>query len=219
MTILYSFLGSSYINLSETTKEIRASKDFRKSIYVNLTNRCPCSCTFCLRNTKEMNENNTLWLDREPSVSEITTEFEKYDLNEFNEVIFCGFGEPLERANDLIEVAKYIKKMHPSMPTRINSNGLANLIHQKNIPELLNGLIDTISISLNASNKEEFFRLTRSKFGIKSYDAMLQFAVDCKNYIPNVVLTVVDCIGEKEIKDCQAVCENLGLTLRIRPFE
>lgn len=217
MVILYTYNNGDYINLKDvdiTKKELN-----KENIYVNLTNKCSCSCTFCLRNTKEMAESNSLWLDTEPTVEEIIGEFEKYDLTQFNEVIFCGFGEPLTRLDDLLEVAKYLKNRNSNTPIRINTNGLANLTHKKEVAPLLKGLINTVSISLNASNAEEYFRLTRNKFGIESYDAMLKFAVSCKEYVPNVVMTVVDCIGQEEIEACQVVCDTIGIPLRVRSFE
>ena len=88
-----------------------------------------------------------------------------------------------------------------------------------NIAPLLKGLIDTVSISLNAPTAKEFYEITKSKFGIESYDAMKKFAVSCKAYIPNVVFTVVDCIGEEDIKASQRVCDDLGIKLRVRAFE
>ena len=132
---------------------------------------------------------------------------------------FLGFGEPLTRLDDLLEVAKYLKDRSSSTPIRINTNGLADLVHKKEISPLFKDLINTISISLNASNAEEYFRLTRNQFGIESYDEMLKFAVSCKEYVPNVVMTVVDCIGQEEIDACQAVCDTIGVPLRVRPFE
>lgn len=217
MVILYIYNNGNYINLKDVDM---AGKEFaHKNVYVNLTNSCPCSCTFCLRNTKEMAKSNSLWLDREPTVEEIIGEFEKYDLSQFNEIIFCGFGEPLTRLDDLLLVAKYLKNRSSDTLIRVNTNGLADLVHKKEISPLLKGLIDTVSISLNASNAEEYFRLTRNKFGIESYDAMLKFSVSCKEYVPNVVMTVVDCIGQEEIDACQAVCDRIGVPLRVRPFE
>lgn len=217
MVILYTYNNGDYINLKDV--DITKKGLNKENIYVNLTNKCSCSCTFCLRNTKEMAESNSLWLHIEPTVYEVIGEFEKYDLNQFNEVIFCGFGEPLTRLNDLLEVAKYLKNRNSNTPIRINTNGLSNLTHKKEIAPLLKGLIDTVSISLNASNAEEYLRLTRNKFGIESYDAMLKFAVSCKEYVPNVVMTVVDCIGQEEIEACQAVCDTIGIPLRVRSFE
>lgn len=217
MVILYIYNNGNYMNLKDV--DIYGKEFVHKNIYVNLTNNCPCSCTFCLRNTKEMAESNSLWLHREPTVEEVIGEFEKYDLNQFNEIIFCGFGEPLTRLNDLLQVAKYLKDRRNNLPIRVNTNGLADLVHKKEIAPFLKDLIDTVSISLNASNAEEYFRLTRNKFGIESYDDMLKFAVSCKEYIPNVVMTVVDCIGQEEIDACQAVCDTIGVPLRVRPFE
>lgn len=217
MVILYVYNNGDYINLENI--DIAKREVDHKNVYVNLTNKCPCACTFCLRNTKEMAESNSLWLDREPTVEEIIEKFEKYNLTQFNEIIFCGFGEPLTRLGDLLEVAKYLKGRNSNSSIRINTNGLADLIHEKETAPLLKGLIDTVSISLNASNAEEYLRLTRSKFGIKSYDAMLKFAVSCKEYVPNVVMTVVDCIGQEEIDACQAVCDAIRVPLRVRAFE
>lgn len=217
MVILYTYNNGVYINLKDL--DITKKESSHKNIYVNLTNNCPCSCTFCLRNTKEMAKSNSLWLDTEPTVEEIIGEFEKYDIIQFNEIIFCGFGEPLARLNDVLEVAKYLRNRSSSTPIRINTNGLADLIHKKETAPLLKNLINTVSISLNASNAEEYFRLTRNIFGIKSYDAMLKFTANCKKYVPNVFMTVVDCIGKEEIDACQAVCDAIEVPLRVRPFE
>ena len=125
----------------------------------------------------------------------------------------------MERVYDIVEIASYIKRKYKDMHIRINTNGLANLVHEKDITPLLKDCIDTVSISLNASNAEEYYKITRNKFGIKSYDEMLKFAVECKKYVPNVVMTVVDCIGEEEIEACRKVCNKIGLPLRVRPFE
>jgi len=217
MVILYTYNNGVYINLKDV--DITKKELSRKNIYVNLTNNCPCSCTFCLRNTKEMAESNSLWLDIEPTAKEVIEEFEKYDLTQFNEIIFCGFGEPLTRLNDLLEVAKYLKNRSSNNLIRINTNGLADLVNKKETATLFKDLINTVSISLNASNAQEYLRLTRSKFGIESYDAMLKFTISCKRYVPNVVMTVVDCIGQEEIDACQVVCDTIGVPLRVRTFE
>lgn len=219
MVILYTSDHGKFINLKNITLEEMDAKNIKKNVYVNLTNKCPCACTFCLRKTKEMTESNNLWLKREPTVEEVIAEFESIDLPAFDEVIFCGFGEPSERIDDIIEIAKYIKKICPEMPTRINTNGLSDLVNKKPTAPLLKGLIDTVSISLNAPNAEEFLEITQNIFGIESYEAMKKFALECKKYVPNVVFTVVDCIGEEEIKKSQAVCDELGIKLRVRPFE
>ena len=93
------------------TKGMTILYKVHNNLYVNLTNRCTCSCTFCLRNEKEtVGESSTLWLEHEPSVEEVKKEFEKFNMDEYNEVVFCGFGEPTERIDDLIEIAKFVKE-------------------------------------------------------------------------------------------------------------
>lgn len=219
MVILYTSDKGNFISLKNITIDEIESRGIKRNIYINLTNRCPCACTFCLRTTKKLAETNSLWLEREPTVEEVIAEFKGININLYDEIIFCGFGEPTERLDAIIEISKYIKKENPNMPIRINTNGLADLINKKEVAPLLRDLIDTVSISLNAPTAEEFYEITKNKFGIESYQAMKKFAVSCKPYIPNVIFTVVDCIGEDNIKASQKVCDDLGINLRVRPFE
>ena len=190
------------------------------NLYVNLTNKCPCACTFCLRQTRdEMNHSGSLWLEREPDVEEVKAEFDKFDMQKYKEVVFCGFGEPTERLEDLLEIAAFVKDKF-NKPIRINTNGLSDLIWQKDTAPMYKGLVDTVSISLNTPNKERYYELTRSKFGIDSYDAMLNFAGNVSKYVPHVVLsTVATTLTEEEEKQCAQICERLGVTYRIRPWE
>lgn len=191
-----------------------------KGLYINMTNRCPCNCTFCLRHNAEgVYGSDSLWLDREPTVEEVCDSVDTWDLTQFEEVVFCGYGEPTERLEDLLLVAKYIKDKQ-DIKIRINTNGLADLIWQKQTASQLKGLIDTVSISLNTPNKEDYLKVVRPKFGVGSYDAMLNFAKDCTAYVPNVVMTVVDVVTSKEEQEqCRRICENIGARLRVRPFE
>ncbi|WP_027090751.1 TatD family nuclease-associated radical SAM protein [Thomasclavelia saccharogumia] len=213
MVILYTLYNNSYIDIKEL--------DDLKGVtcYVNSTNRCSCACTFCLRNTKEMLASNSLWLEQEPTVEMIIDEFKKYDLNDFKEVVFCGFGEPLMRHDDLMKVAKYLKETRKDLQIRINTNGLSSIVLKRDITPDFKGLIDTVSISLNAPSKEEYYQLTRSKYGIDSFDYMLDFTLKTKQYVENVVLTVVDIIGDEKIAKCQKIADDLGVSLRVRPFE
>lgn len=211
--ILYTLHGNGYQDISE----LDSLEDV--TVYVNLTNRCPCACTFCLRQTKEMEEGHSLWLKEEPTVEDVIKEFQKYDLDDFHEVVFCGFGEPLERVEDVIQIAGILKHFRRDLPIRVNTNGLACLIHQRDVTPEFKGRIDTVSISLNAPDAKEYDALTRSRFGIESFQAMLDFTASCLEYVPFVVMSVVDIIGEEKIKKCQAICDDLGVTLRVRPFE
>lgn len=190
------------------------------NLYVNLTNKCPCACTFCLRQTRDrMDESGPLWLERTPTYEEVTAEFAKFDLSKYKEIVFCGFGEPTEALDVMLKVARFVKDNYQK-PTRINTNGLGNLVNGKNIAPLLEGLIDTVSISLNTPNAEKYHELVRSKFGDCSFDAMLEFARESRKYVPHVVMTTVDTtITKEEEEQCRAICKELGVTYRIRPWE
>lgn len=190
------------------------------NLYVNLTNRCPYACTFCLRqNMDRVGESDSLWLEHEPSAREVIDEFGKWDMSKFDEVVFCGFGEPTEAFEVLKEVAAYIKKTY-NKPIRINTNGSGSLINGRDIAPELKGLVDTVSISLNNPDAKRYNELVRSKFGEKSFDAMIEFAKECKKYVPNVVMSTVDTtISHEEEAECQKICDSIGATYRIRPWE
>lgn len=192
----------------------------KNGIYINMTNRCPCACTFCLRhNADGVYGSDSLWLEREPTVEEVCKSIDAWDLGRYSEVVFCGYGEPTERLDDLLKVAAYIKAKR-DIKIRINTNGLADLIWNERTAPKLKGLIDTVSISLNATNKEDYLKTVRPKFGIESYDAMLHFTEECVNYVPNVVMTVVDVVTSPEEQErCRQICRAIGATLRIRPYE
>lgn len=196
------------------------SYEVYENLYVNMTNKCPCACTFCLRQTRdEMNHSGSLWLEREPSVEEVKAEFARFDRKKYKELVFCGFGEPTERLEDMLEVAAYAKEQF-AIPVRVNTNGLADLIWKKDTAPMFAGLVDTISISLNTPNRERYYELTRSKFGIESFDAMLRFAGNVSKYVPHVVLSTVETtLTKEEEEQCRAICEKLGVAYRIRPFE
>ena len=190
------------------------------NLYVNHTNKCPCACTFCLRQTRDhMEDSGVLWLEKEPTVDEVIADFANFNMDDYDEVVFCGFGEPTERIDVLLEVAAYVKKTY-NKPTRINTNGLGNLVNGRDITPELKGLIDTVSISLNTPNKERYYELTRSKFGIGSFDAMIDFAKEAVKYVSHVVMTTVaTTITKEEEAECQRICDNIGVKYRIRPFE
>ena len=202
------------------TKGMTILYKVHNNLYVNLTSRCTCSCTFCLRNEKEtVGESSTLWLEHEPSVEEVKKEFEKFNMDEYNEVVFCGFGEPTERIDDLIEIAKFVKeKYHKKI--RINTNGQGSLSNGKDIAPMMKGVIDIVSVSLNTPNEKRYNEIVRSRFGDQAYQAMLSFVKEVKKYVPEVVLsTVSTTITKEEEEECRKICEDLGVTYRIRPFE
>ena len=189
-------------------------------LYVNLTNRCPCACTFCLRQTMDsMGGSDPLWLDHPASFEEVLEEMEKWDFEKYREVVFCGFGEPTEALEVLKKTAAVIKERY-EIPIRINTNGLGNLVNGRNIVPELAGLIDTASISLNTPDPDRYFELVRPKFGKDSFDAMLDFAAECVKLLPHVVLTTVDTTLTKEEEEkCFEICRRIGADYRIRAWE
>lgn len=212
--ILYTLHNNGYIDFAEKVKMFPHEKF---NMYVNLTNRCNCNCTFCLRHLKE---DHSLWLkEGEPSVAAVEKALLAAPMDHVAEIVICGFGEPTMRLDDLIAVLRFIRAKFPAIKTRLNTNGLSDLEYHKKTAPLFKGLLDTISVSLNESTAQKYLDVTRSRFGIKSYQAMLEFARDCKAYVPNVVVTVVDIIGAEEIAACRRVCEQYGLKLRVRTYE
>lgn len=192
----------------------------KNGIYVNMTNRCPCACTFCLRaNGEGVYGSDSLWLEREPSVEEVCRSLDEWELNQYEEVVFCGYGEPTERLPELLEVAKYIKENY-NIRTRINTNGLADLIWGEPMASRLSGVIDAVSISLNTDDPQEYLDIVRPKFGAESYEAMKRFTADCAKYVPEVMMTVVDKVTSPEQQArCRKIAEELGAALRVRPYE
>ena len=194
--------------------------EVHNGLYVNLTNRCPSNCTFCLRREKNSSSlYGDLWLKREPSVEEVIAEFKKRDLSKYTEIVFCGFGEPTERLYDIFKICDYLRTV-TDLPIRINTNGMADLINKKDTAPDFEGRIDVVSISLNTPDKHKFYELTKCKFGEDSFDAMLDFAKAVKPYVKEVILSTVETtITKDEERECAKIAESLGVTYRIRPFE
>ena len=187
------------------------------NLYVNVTNLCPCDCVFCIRGHMDgVGTAESLWLDNEPTIEELIEAFDKWmnqDNEPVSEIVFCGFGEPLERADIVCELAEYIKSKC-SCPLRLNTNGLVKLINSDfDINRL--SVFDLISVSLNADTKEEYLRVTRPRFGIESFDAMLSFAKDAFNYT-KVQFTIVDTLDKERQKKCQSIADKMGIPLIIR---
>lgn len=190
-------------------------------LYVNLTNRCPCACTFCIRqNGDGVYGSGSLWLEREPTADEVCDSIEA-NLGNCRELVFCGYGEPTERLDTLLEVSGRFRKSHPAIPIRVNTNGLSDLIAGEPTAHRFKGLVDTVSISMNAPTAEEYVALCRPKFGAAAYSALLKFAEEVKGFVKDVVLTVVGTEGltsEKEAA-CRRVAAEHGIPLRVRRFE
>ena len=193
--------------------------DVGGKLYINLTNKCPCNCTFCIRHNGDgAYGSDSLWLEHEPSLDEVKAAFAKVDMSKYKEVVFCGYGEPMERVNEVIAVGEFVKANYGDVTVRLNTNGLGDKIHGVPTAKLLQGAVDIVSISLNSYCKEKYNEVTRPKWD-DAFDAMLSFAADCKSYLPQVVFTVVDVIPPEDISRAKALAMSIGIPLRVRECE
>jgi len=198
--------------------------EYEGALYVNLTNKCNCNCEFCLRHGKAQGSiytEDSLWLEREPTRQEALDSFLGRDVCSYREIVFCGYGEPTYRLDDLLWLVDELKARFGDAlpPVRINTNGHANLIHGRNVCPELAGRIRTLSISLNATNAADYVALCHPRQGEAAYQAMLDFARDAKAYVPHVVMTIVDKDKTREEIDlCHKIAAELGVELRVRSF-
>ena len=197
-------------------KNITITYTVGDSLYVNTTNRCSNSCDFCVRSHGEALYGD-LWLDHEPTKEEILADIERREPEKFPELVFCGYGEPTERQDDIVWVMRELKKKHPNLKIRINTNGQADLINGRDTTPELEGLVDTLSISLNCANAESYQKVCHSEFGEKAFDTLIDYARRAKKYVPKVVFSVVrGSIPDSDIDICQRIADDAGVTLRVR---
>ncbi len=180
-------------------------------LYLNITNRCSNRCAFCIRD-RQAGIGHDLWLDYEPSAAEIIAAIG--DAEGYQEIVFCGYGEPLIRLPEVIEVAAHLKRLGKKV--RINTNGQADLIWGRSVAAELAGVIDSVSISLNAENAAEYQKICDSDYGEDAFAAVLKFAASCVPLIPEVILSVVDVIPEEAIAHCRMLAEGAGAKFRVR---
>ncbi len=198
--------------------------EYEGALYVNLTNKCNCNCDFCLRHGKAQGSiytQDSLWLEREPTRQEAMDSFLSRDIPSYREIVFCGYGEPTYRLDDILWLVDQLKEHFGDQlpPVRINTNGHANLINGRDVCPELKGRIDTLSISLNANNAADYVALCHPIQGEAAYQAMLDFAKEAKAYVPHVVLTVVDKGTDPAvIEESRRIAQSLGVKLRVRAY-
>lgn len=196
--------------------------EYEGALYVNLTNRCDCACVFCLRHNGHKGSiyADDLWLDHEPSFQEALDSLMSRDLASYREIVFCGFGEPSYRIDDVCALVDAMKEKVPQLPpVRINTNGHGSLIHGRDVAPQLKGRIDVVSISLNGSTPEEYTAVTRPQSGVAGWQAMLDFTREAAKYVPKVVMTIVNKDKtEEEIQHCRELAQSLGAQLRVREY-
>lgn len=190
--------------------------------YINMTNACTNACVFCLRNQKDDVQGAKLWLDKDnitakAVIEQIEENKEKVSKND--EIVFCGYGEPLIKINEVLEVSKYLKENFPNIKIRINTNGHANAIHKRNVAPELALYIDSISVSLNAENEENYNKLSNPKID-NAYEEVKRFIRACVEEKIKTIATVVSNIPNYplDVERCEVVAKSLGAKFRARDF-
>lgn len=187
-----------------------------KSAYINLTNACSNSCDFCIRNYKDGMADYNLWITKEPSVSEIKDLLG--DVTRYEEVVFCGYGEPTYRLDELVEIGRWVKSFN--VPVRLNTNGHALEICGDDAVERLVGAVDVISVSLNEATSEAYDKICHPIFD-NAYVTMLEFTKRCVNTgaFKSVRMSVMDLIGAENVEKCKEIAKSVGAELFVRTME
>jgi TatD DNase family protein len=185
----------------------------RDSLYLNITNRCTNRCSFCIKFHGDYVKGHNLRLPDEPTEEELIRAVG--DPLRFSEVVFCGYGEPLLRLETVKKVAGWIKEKGGRV--RINTNGHGNLIHGRNILPELSGIVDSVSVSLDAHNEEVYNRICAPAFG-NAFSEVVSFIRAAKDSLPHVQATVVEIEGV-DIEKCRKITDDLGVTLRVRKLD
>lgn len=204
-------------------KSMTLSYEVGENLYLNITNQCSCNCTFCIRkNDDGAYGSDPLWLEHEPSLEEFQKDLNQRDFSKYQEIVFCGYGEPTMRLDFICELAQWIKSLHPDMPLRLNSNGLADIYSPSQngkAGQLVSNCFDKVSVSLNGGDSETYLRVTRPKNSPdNAYRTMLEFALTCKANGLDVSFTVVDVISPDEIQLAQQVADDLKIPLHVRNY-
>lgn len=191
--------------------------DYFGGLYINLTNRCPCRCEFCIKNfANGLGTADSLLLDREPTVEEVKQELRNWDVESYDEIIFCGYGEPTQRLDDLLILAAWLKENY-GKPIRINTIGLADLIWKRQTAPDLEGIIDAVSVSMNEADAKKYTALCHPVYGEQAYEAMLAYIEDVKRFVPFVAVSVVShSISRESLEACREKARQLGVAFKVR---
>ena len=200
---------------------------FKNALYINLTNRCPNACVFCIKTTFAMrfHQYNLNLCGQEPSAAQVLAELYKgIQEQPVEEVVFCGYGEPTMRLPVLLEIAQTLKDKIKSgqlkpFAIRLNTIGLGNIVHGRDIAGDLAKVLDKINISINSPYKEEWAALVRPKqeYAKDGYESVLDFIRLCAQKMDNVIVSIVD-KQNVDVKKTKELAESLGAKLYIREF-
>lgn len=199
--------------IGQVDQSTRIAYVIRNSLYLNITNRCTNRCTFCAKFKDFTVKGHQLCLEQEPTTAEVIAAIG--DPSSYDEVVFCGYGESLIRLDLVKEVAGWLKQS--DLTVRVNTDGQANLVHKRNILPELEGLVDAISVSLNAPDAQTYQSICQSAYGEAGYTALKEFLVEAKKWIPSVTATAVTLPGI-DIGACREVAKQLGVEFRERVY-
>ncbi|MGD9130161.1 MAG: TatD family nuclease-associated radical SAM protein [Candidatus Bathyarchaeota archaeon] len=188
------------------------------NLYLNVTNRCPNNCYFCFRRYKKGIQEFNLKLEKEPTAETVIEELQKIiNRKNWSEIVFCGFGEPLERLNLILEVTRWIKKHH-WRTVRVDTNGQGYLLNKGRdvARELKEAGVDKVSVSLNAHNKETYNEVCKPAFE-DAYESVLEFIKKAKEADLETEATAVT-IPEVEITKVKELAEKLGVKFSVREY-
>lgn len=191
--------------------------NIKNSLYLNITNHCTNRCDFCIRD-HGTGLYASLKLEREPALDEILGDVLSQNLHKYKEIVFCGYGEPTCRLYDLLAICKKLREVTDT-PIRLNTNGHASLISGDDTAPMFKGLIDVVSISMNAADPDTYYQLCHPKFGEDTYVGVLKFAREISKYVPKVVLTAVEStIQPDDVDRCRRIAADLGAEFRLREY-
>ena len=188
---------------------------YKDSVYANITNKCNCRCTFCIRFVKDgVGDADTLWHQINPTLDEVIGAIRDFDFTGYNELVFCGYGEPTCQLDILLEAAAYAKR-EKNLKIRLNTNGQGSAENGRDIVPELAGVIDSVSVSLNAPSKEEYEEVTRPLHQ-NGFEHMIEFTKRCREEIKDVKWSIVDVLPPEEIERCRALSLKHDIPLKIR---
>ena len=143
---------------------------YKDGVYANLTNLCNCRCTFCVRFQHEgIGNAPTLWHKVNPNWEQVKAAVDAFDFTGFKELVFCGYGEPTCALDLMLKTARYVRKIHPELKLRVNTNGLGSLENGRDIVPDLAQVLDAVSISLNAPDEADYNKVTRPTRRLPGY--------------------------------------------------
>ena len=189
------------------------------NLYVNVTNQCCNNCDFCLRKNSpgSLYADNLWYKGGEPTKEEMWQALCARDLNQYHEIVFCGYGEPACRWNDVMWLCDRLKEKG-SYLTRMNTNGQGSLINGRDVTPELGGRLDTVSVSLNAPDADAYDAVCHSVYGKEAFPAILKFTAGAALNVPHVRMTVVSTMPQKDQEACRALCQRLGADFFVREY-